>query len=99
MTTRTPAADTFPAPGDPLQTQLEDVESRLLARYTAVPPDDVRDHVRAEVERFRHAPILNFVSVLVERAVRSRLDRRGPVTNEPPPPNPERPGPGDPGAG
>lgn len=84
MTTRTPAADTFPAPGDPLRTQLEDVESRLLVRYTAVPPEDVRDHVRAEVERFRHAPILNFVSVLVERAVRSRLDRGGPVTDEPP---------------
>lgn len=99
MMTRTSAADTFPAPGDPLQTQLDQVESRLVARYASVPPEDVRDHVRAEVERFRHAPILNFVSVLVERAVRSRLDRRGPVTDERPPPNPKPPGPGDPEAG
>ncbi|MCE7004245.1 hypothetical protein LWC34_15580 [Kibdelosporangium philippinense] len=57
-------------------THLDQVEDRLINRYEkTVPPEQVRQTMRAEAHRFDDAPVKSFVPILVERAVRARLDR------------------------
>ncbi|MFC0105263.1 three-helix bundle dimerization domain-containing protein [Kibdelosporangium aridum] len=57
-------------------THLDQVEDRLITRYqNTLPPDEVRRAMRDEAHRFDDAPVRSFVPILVERAVRARLDR------------------------
>ncbi|ONI79633.1 hypothetical protein ALI144C_22915 [Actinosynnema sp. ALI-1.44] len=54
---------------------LDQIEDRLITRYqNDVPAEDVRECMRAEADRFAAAPVRTFVPILVERAVRARLD-------------------------
>ena len=55
---------------------LADVEDRLVDRYREVPADRVRQYTRTEANRFSGAPVQVFVPILVERAVRDRLDHQ-----------------------
>nr|WP_157527238.1 hypothetical protein [Kibdelosporangium sp. MJ126-NF4]CEL13613.1 hypothetical protein [Kibdelosporangium sp. MJ126-NF4]CTQ99299.1 hypothetical protein [Kibdelosporangium sp. MJ126-NF4] len=54
---------------------LDQIEDRLVTRYQDdVPADRVRECMRAEADRFAAAAVRTFVPILVERAVRARLD-------------------------
>jgi hypothetical protein len=54
---------------------LADVQDRLLDHYPGVPADRIRQYTTAEADRLADRPIQAFVPILVERAVRHRLDQ------------------------
>lgn len=58
-----------------VQDQLHNVADRLIERYAQLPADAVQSHVDEESARFADARVRAFIPVLVERAVRSRLDQ------------------------
>jgi hypothetical protein len=53
---------------------LSEVQDRLHDRYQQVPPDEIREYTNAEADRLAGSPIQAFVPILVERAVRERLE-------------------------
>ncbi len=55
-------------------THLAEVQDRLLDRYQNVPADRIQQYTKAEAERLADRPVQAFVPILVERAVRNRLD-------------------------
>ncbi|ALG15128.1 three-helix bundle dimerization domain-containing protein [Kibdelosporangium phytohabitans] len=56
-------------------THLDQIEDRLITRYqNEIPAARVRECMRSEADRFAAAPVRTFVPILVERAVRARLD-------------------------
>jgi hypothetical protein len=55
-------------------TQLDQVRARLADRYQDVPADRIREYTATEASRLSNRPIQAFVPILVERAVRSRLE-------------------------
>jgi hypothetical protein len=65
--------------GKQLEQQLRDVEHRLVRDHGDVPVKAVHDWVQQEQARFANARVHSFISVLVERAVRSKLRQRVPV--------------------
>ena len=66
----------------PDDTRIETVARSLQARLCgAVDPDRIRAEVQAEFEAFMGARVLDFVPILVETRVRSRL-RSGPTDHE-----------------
>jgi hypothetical protein len=56
---------------------LAEVQDRLLDRYQDVPADRIRRYTKAEAERLADMPVQAFVPILVERAVRNRLEHDG----------------------
>jgi hypothetical protein len=54
---------------------LTEVQDRLRDRYQEVPADQIRQYTTTEADRLADCPIQAFVPVLVERAVRDRLDQ------------------------
>lgn len=58
-----------------LQTQLRQVEERLVGEFGSLDADTVRRHVNDEREQFADARVQVFVPILVERAVRAKLAR------------------------
>lgn len=52
---------------------IEDVVTRMTARFPDTPPESVRAIVQASCEQFRDRPIRDFVPLLVERTARTRL--------------------------
>ncbi|WP_372448384.1 three-helix bundle dimerization domain-containing protein [Kibdelosporangium banguiense] len=56
---------------------LAGVQDRLLERYKDIPADRIRQYTKAEAERFADMPVQAFVPILVERAVRNRLEHEG----------------------
>jgi hypothetical protein len=54
---------------------LTEVQDRLSDRYQNVPADRIRRYTKAEAERLADRPVQAFVPILVERAVRNRLDQ------------------------
>jgi hypothetical protein len=61
---------------DQLRSQLDDVTARLVDDYRNIPATVVRSCVRSESGRFAGARVYAYIPVLVERAARSRLNRR-----------------------
>ncbi|MGC7095445.1 MULTISPECIES: three-helix bundle dimerization domain-containing protein [unclassified Amycolatopsis] len=61
--------------GEQLSEQLRALEERLARDYADVPPRTVHRCVEQEVGRFAGARVLSFIPVLVERAVRPKLER------------------------
>ena len=61
---------------DQLRSQLDDVTDRLVDDYRNIPATVVRSCVRSESGRFAGARVYAYIPVLVERAARSRLNRR-----------------------
>jgi hypothetical protein len=53
---------------------LDEVQDRLRDRYQDIPADDIRQYTEDEADRLATCPIQAFVPILVERAVRNRLD-------------------------
>jgi hypothetical protein len=55
---------------------LDQLEDRLITRYEHdIPAERVRACMRDEVDRLADAPVRTFVPILVERAVRARLEQ------------------------
>ncbi|AXB49122.1 three-helix bundle dimerization domain-containing protein [Amycolatopsis albispora] len=61
--------------GEQLSEQLRALEERLARDYSDVPPRTVHRCVEQEAGRFSGARVLSFIPVLVERAVRPKLER------------------------
>ena len=72
MTTN-PTLETLANQHDQVQSQLDDLTTRLAHDYRNTAPETVRTYVRNESARFSDARVQAFVPVLVERAVRNRL--------------------------
>lgn len=53
--------------------EIDAVVSRLAKEFTSVPQPVIESHVRGQVAEFADARIRDYVPVLTERAVRSRL--------------------------
>ncbi|MFC0105456.1 three-helix bundle dimerization domain-containing protein, partial [Kibdelosporangium aridum] len=53
---------------------LAEVEQRLADRYQDIPADQIHRYAETEADRLAERPIQAFVPILVERAVRNRLD-------------------------
>lgn len=60
---------------DQLGEHLKALEERLVNRYPAVPAEVIRGFRRSATDRFAAAKVHVFVPILVERAVRERVDR------------------------
>ncbi len=67
----TPTLDTMAS--EQLETQLAQLEVRLVRDYAAVTPTRMHELVERERSRFDGAHIHVFVPILVERAIRATL--------------------------
>lgn len=56
--------------------KVEQAVGRLAEAFPAVPPDEIAELVHVEHHVFDGRPVRDYVPLLVERAVRSRLRNR-----------------------
>lgn len=59
-----------------IDTIVDRVATRVAAGFPNLPEDEVVDLVRAEATDLAHAPVQNYVEILVETRVRGRLRNR-----------------------
>jgi hypothetical protein len=60
--------------GDRPDEDMDGVAERLAERYPGTPPDVITSLVQQTYHSFEGCPIRDYVPVLVEHAVRDRLD-------------------------
>lgn len=66
-----------PEPTDDEHDVMRRLQDDLAARYPAIPATVIADHVHRAAARFDQAPVRDYLSVLITRAVRAELDAAG----------------------